>query len=195
MSTSTTLVTVAEFERLPDPPGGYYELHHGEVVKVTFPVNRHRWAQRRLLFLLEPLVRSFGLVSMEVAFRALPEHELRAADVAVVSWARHHASDPDNYLLGAPELVIEVLSPSNTFAEIHDKAQLCLHNGTREFWVVNLTKEQVVVMTADGPPRTYSKHDQVPLRFLGDASLPAARIFEDWEELHPDWSLGQPGLE
>lgn len=81
--------------------------------------------------------------------------------------------------MGAPELVIEILSPSNTFAEIHDKAQLCLQNGTREFWIVNLKKEQVIVMTADSPNRLYGGQDQVLLLCVSDASILAAKIFAD----------------
>lgn len=42
--------------------------------------------------------------------------------------------DPDDYLRGAPDLIIEVLSPSNTATEICDKEKLCLENGAREFW-------------------------------------------------------------
>jgi Uma2 family endonuclease len=54
-------------------------------------------------------------------FRPLPEHELWAADVAYVSKERWEQIDPEDNLVGAPDLVIEVLSPSNTAAEINDR--------------------------------------------------------------------------
>ena len=56
--------------------------------------------------------------TMEFAFRALPEHELRVADVAFVSRERLNNTDPDDNLHGAPDVVVEVFSPSNTVAEI-----------------------------------------------------------------------------
>ena len=60
----------------------------------------------------------------EVAFRALPEHELRVAGVALISAARVAGIDPDDSLHGAPDLVIEVLPPSNTTAGIRQREAL-----------------------------------------------------------------------
>jgi Uma2 family endonuclease len=39
-------------------------------------------------------------------------------------------TDPDDNFLGAPDLVIEVLSPSNTVAEIYDQEKLCLRGAS-----------------------------------------------------------------
>jgi Uma2 family endonuclease len=46
MLATTALMTVAEFEKLPDPPDGYYELRHGEVVLVP-PSPKHITTSRR----------------------------------------------------------------------------------------------------------------------------------------------------
>jgi len=54
--------------------------------------------------------------------------------VAFVSTDRWEKTD--RYFEGAPEIVIEVLSPSNTAAEMMDKEQLCLENGAKEFWAL-----------------------------------------------------------
>jgi Uma2 family endonuclease len=35
--------------------------------------------------------------------------------------------------MAPPELVIELISPSNTAAELREKKKLCLENGSREF--------------------------------------------------------------
>ena len=56
----------------------------------------------------------------------------------------------EDYLFGAPELVIEVLSPSNTASEMRDKRKLCLANGSVEFWVVDPEQREVEVSTPDG---------------------------------------------
>src|SRR5712692_243196 len=50
-STTTRLMTFAEYELVPNPPGGRYELHHGELVSVPFPKIPHvraQWQLRRL---------------------------------------------------------------------------------------------------------------------------------------------------
>ncbi len=112
--TTTRLMTVEEFRQLPETGPFYYELRHGELVQVTRPKLKHHKIQRRLRRLLEGPAGEAGVVEPEVAFRALPEHELRVADVAFVSKERWHRSGEEDNLRGAPELVIEVLSPSNT---------------------------------------------------------------------------------
>src|SRR5258707_8661434 len=118
MSTTSALMTVEQYSALPEPKGGYYELHHGVPVFMTYPKHRHAAVQHRLVRLLQPMASGRGEVWPEFAFRPLPEYELRSADVAYVSQSRYAAIDPDDYLRGAPELVIEVLSPSNSATEI-----------------------------------------------------------------------------
>src|ERR1035441_4346896 len=104
------LISVEQFRQLPD--GEYeYELHHGEVVAMTRPKPRHWKLQRRISQLLEPRLKTFGEVAIEVPYRPLPEFELRVADVAAISRARWDAIDPDDDVHDAPELVIEVKSP------------------------------------------------------------------------------------
>jgi hypothetical protein len=68
------LFTVEEYEEIPNPPGGRYELHHGELVFVTFPGLLHKALQRRLRRLLEPAAESNGfLVDSEYPYRQFPK--------------------------------------------------------------------------------------------------------------------------
>ncbi|MBV8845126.1 MAG: hypothetical protein JO307_20150 [Bryobacterales bacterium] len=47
-TTPTQLMTVAEYDRIPNPPEGVYELYHGELVKVRFPKAPHLKGQQQL---------------------------------------------------------------------------------------------------------------------------------------------------
>ena len=171
-------MTVEEFRNLPEDSGPvYHELRHGELVPVTRPKFKHFRIQKRLEQLLEPLAQKLGVVAMELAFRPLPEHELWAADVAYVSEERWRNIDPDDNLVGAPELVIEVLSPSNTAPEIDDKEQLCFQNGAQEFWVVNPDWHLVKVSTPDGHTVTYRAGQEIPLPLFGAEKLAVDAIF------------------
>ena len=170
-STTTKLMTVTEFEQIPNPPGGRYELYHGELVEVSFPKLPHVRAQRQLRRLLEHAAGDAGVVDKEIPYRPLPEHECWGADVAFVSRKRWDSFD--DYLMGAPELVIEVLSPSNTAAEMLDKRNTCLENGAREFWVVDTAHRQIEVSTPDGHTRTYKSGQEIPLFFGGCLSVDA----------------------
>jgi len=179
MAATTHLMTVEEFSKLPEDPGPvYHELHHGEVVAVTRAKLKHSLIQRILRRLFELLAEPGSLVEIEVTFRPLPEHELRVADVAYLSAERFRQADPEDYIHGAPDLVIEVLSPSNTAAEIYEKEKLCLENGSREFWVVDPDRRQVKVSTPDGHTRTWRCGQEIPLPlFDNDSTLKVDDIF------------------
>jgi Uma2 family endonuclease len=146
---------------------------------VCRPKPKHYKMQWRSQSILEQLADDAGFVGTEPAFRALPEHELRVANVAFVSKQRWEAVDPEAYLQGAPELVIEVLSPSNTVEEILDNEQLCLENGCREFWVPDGKRRQVKVSTPDGLTKTYHEGQEIPLTLFGGGSLKVDAIFAD----------------
>ena len=178
MAATTSLMTIEEFCKLPEDDGPvYHELRHGEVVPVTRPKLKHQMIQSRLRRLLEPLAPPGALVEAEVAFRALPQYELRAADVAYLAPDRCAKVDPEDYIQGAPDLVIEVLSPSNTAAEIYDKEKLCLHNGAKEFWVVDPDRRQVKVSTPDGCTITWQSGREIPLPLFSGAGVAVDAIF------------------
>ena len=155
------LFTVEEYEQVPDPPGGRYELHHGELVFVTYPMRQHGDLQRRLHELLQPVARPLGyLVAIEYPYRPLPESEVWGADVACMRLDRHRRVE--KWLLGSPELVIEVKSPSNTHAELHDKAMTTLAGeGAVEFWIVDPKTSTVKVYSRSSGVRVYA-NDAVP---------------------------------
>ena len=178
MTPSTTrLMTFAEFEQLPNPRAGHYELHHGEVIEVAPPRHGHSLVQRQLVRLLEPVAGEAGVVWSEVGYRPFPEYEYWRADVAFVSRARWDQTPRDGYLEGPPELVIEVLSSSNTAAEIRQKKKLCLENGSREFWVVDMDDREVEVSTPDGLTITYSAGREIPLFLAPGESISVDAIF------------------
>lgn len=168
-TTHTRLMTFAEFEQLPESRGKRHELRHGELCTVSPPKHGHYLVQRRLRRLLETAAADAGEVEIEMSFRSLPEHEYRIADVAYVSAERWRHIPANGDMQSAPELVIEVLSPSNTVAEILDKRALCLENGSREFWVVDMDHRQVEVSTPDGVTVTYKAGQKIPLFFAAGA--------------------------
>jgi len=174
MPTMTALATFADLERIPDSQGRY-ELRHGELVKLAPPKNRHYRIQLNLRDALAEAVGSSGKVLTEFGFRSAPEHEYWLADVAFLSEGRWLAIPDDDNLQGVPEIVIEVLSPSNTASDMLDREQVCLENGGLEFWVVDPIRQQVKVSASDGHSTTYKTGQEIPLLFGG--TLPVNSIF------------------
>ena len=170
------LLSVEEYERTPDPPGGRYELHHGELVFVTYPVRQHKVLQRRLREMLEALAKPRGfLVDTEYPYRPLPKSEVWGADVACVAQARD--DDTEKWLMGSPELVIEVKSPSNTKDELHDRAMTTLAgDGAVEFWIVDPKTTTVAVYSKTAGVHLYRTPATLPVPFM-EASIPLDRLF------------------
>jgi len=179
--TELLLMTVDEYCRLPEREDVIRELHWGHVVDLIRPEMKHTRLQYRLVELLRPLAAGRGRVAAEVPFRALAEYDVRGADVAFVSQARWNATGEDDYLRGSPELVIEVLSPSNTKAEMREKAALYLSTGCVEFWVVDPKLRSVSITRRDGQNVSFGSGAQVHLSLLG-ADIAVDEIFATREE-------------
>ncbi len=175
MATTTGLMTFAEFEQMPDD-GRRYELRNGEPIEVPPPIHEHFLIQHQLRELLQARMGAAGLVETEWGFRTLPEHEYRRADVAFLSRGRLKATPRKGYVAGAPELVAEVLSPSNRRGQISETRRLCLENGCREFWLIDPKRQTVTVATPDGGSTIYRCGERIPLMFGGDLAVDA--IFE-----------------
>jgi Uma2 family endonuclease len=110
-------------------------------------------------------------------FRAVPQFDLRAADVAFVTQERWDSIDPEDHLRGAPDLVVEVKSPLNTWAELRERASLCLANGCQGFWIVDEKVRTITTISRDGKAVEHSVGDSVPLPLFGAACLPVSDVF------------------
>jgi len=116
--------------------------------------------------MLEPFAEPLGLlVAVEYPYRPFPENEVWGADVACVRLSRHEATD--KWLMGSPELVIEVKSPSNTKHELHDKAMTMLAGeGAVEFWIVDAASASVTVYSKTSGVHVYRATEMVPVPLL-----------------------------
>ena len=172
-------MTVAQFRELPEGGEFTYELHYGEVVRVTRPKARHSELQHRLFELLKPKLTAFGVVRIECAYRGVPEYDLRAADVGVISHDRWKSMDLDDNLHGAPDLVIEVKSPSNTRKKLGEVVSLCLATGSRQCWILEPDRKSVAVYRLGCPVAIYGPGATVPLTAFGSDALPVDEIFSE----------------
>jgi Uma2 family endonuclease len=170
------LLSVEEYERTPDPPGGRYELHHGELVLVTYPVRQHKALQRRLREMLEVLAKPRGfLVDTEYPYRPLPENEVWGADVACLAQSRDDSTE--KWLMGSPELTIEVKSPSNTKHQLHDRAMTTLAGeGAVEFWIVDPKTATVAVYSKTAGVHIYSAPGSLSVPLL-EGSIHLDQLF------------------
>lgn len=169
------LMTVEEFDQLPDRDGVKLELHWGWLVELSQPKPWHIKLQLRILELLKERSGPAWAVIPELPFRAVPQYDLRAADVGVIPrerWDRVGRGD----VHGSPEIVIEILSPSNRPGEMTERAGLFLSSGTQQFCVVDETRKVVRVTGTDSKTIAYCSGQEVPFPLL-NASISVDEIF------------------
>lgn len=174
-STPTRLMMFEEFEQLPTPIDGRLELRHGQVVKTAPLMVSYFLIQQMLRDLLDRAAAGRGRVYTQLGFRGLTNEEYWIASVAYTSKERWAEQNPEGYFRGAPDLVVEILSPSNTTAEIADKRALCFETGCHEFWTVDIGRRRIEASTPDGHTITYKTGQEIPLFFGG--RIPVDAIF------------------
>ena len=89
---------------------------------------------------------------------------------------REDATADNEYLDGAPELVVEVLSPSNTVDEINDRMSTCMAAGCISFWVIDPKRKRVSV-TEGNITRHYSETEVISCSIF-EGQIPVCDLFE-----------------
>jgi Uma2 family endonuclease len=85
---------------------------------------------------------------------------VRGPDVSFVSATRLPPDQiPEQFIPGAPDLAVEILSPSSRWSEVEEEVADYLAGGTRLVWVVEARERRVMVRYPDRPPRTLTAGD------------------------------------
>ena len=187
MTTQKTLLTADEFYRLYAHKDGRYELVDGEVVEMAPVRRRHGRTAVNIGAAFHNYCRltGAGWPEVEVGYRVRSGPDtVRGPDVSLVLSAGSEDDEQENgFVIGAPDIAVEVVSPSNTAADIARKVREYLAAGAQRVWAVypptGRTGRRVVVHYADGTAVTYTGDDVIAdEELLPGFSLPLAEIFE-----------------
>ncbi len=126
-----------------------YELVRGELIMMTPASPRHGKFAARLVGALVSYTKEHELgevYTAEPGFELETEPQtIRAPDVAFVRQERiPPAGEPEGFWAIAPDLVIEIISPSETAQMIHEKVADYLRAGTRLLWLVYPASQTVM---------------------------------------------------
>ncbi len=161
--------------------GKSYELIDGRVSPVTPTGYLHGAVTARILARLGDFVDAHELgevVGGETGF-FLADDFMRAVDAAFISREKlAQITDPVRYLPFAPDLAVEVVSPSDQAEDIRQKVDAYLRAGTALVWVIYPTLRQVIVHQPDGTARTVQEHESLDGgAVLPGLALPVATLF------------------
>lgn len=155
------LLTAGDLMRLPDD-GYQYELEEGRLIRVPPSGPLASVVAMTIATLLNVFVRShrlgivggadFGLIL------ARDPDTVRAPDVAFYRAERIPPGGiPATYWDLAPDLAVEVLSPSNRRGRVLKKVGEYLDAGTRLVWVVDPRRRTAVVYRPKGEPAIFGE--------------------------------------
>ena len=175
-------LTYHDYLRWPDD-GRRYELYEGELYVIPTPLVPHQRALGKLMVLLARFVRRNQLgevlhAPLDVVFA---EATFVQPDILFISHQRRGIIGEQN-ISGAPDLVVEILSPSTEERDRGIKSQLYCRYGVQEYWLVD-PEERTVEVLALSPEGyqvlgQYSEDEVVNSQVLVGFQFPAEDIFD-----------------
>ncbi|MBA3961829.1 MAG: Uma2 family endonuclease [Chthoniobacterales bacterium] len=136
IATGTRRCTVEDYRRLP-ADDWRYQLIDGEIVLSPSPSFFHQRILMNIIELLAPYVKkkNLGTVMFAPLDFYLDDHNVYQPDIFFVSRAREKIIEEDG-LHGAPDFVVEVLSPHNARYDLTSKRAGYARSGVEELWLI-----------------------------------------------------------
>ncbi|HEV2380490.1 MAG TPA: Uma2 family endonuclease [Terriglobia bacterium] len=171
---AATKITYGEFRQFPDD-GKLYELIHGEVRVAPAPNTKHQTAHSNLFVSLGPHVKAnrLGVVFSAPFDVRLDIDSAVQPDLIFISNARAEIILED-YIDGAPDLVVEILSPSTAAYDRAAKLALYAEAGVPWVWLVDPQAKTVEILKIEG--RKYIVHS-----ILAAHQVLISSLFPGWQ--------------
>lgn len=182
MTTGVVLLTAEEYRQLPDD-GRFTELVRGEVVEMARPTIRHGEICVQIAYLIRRFLENHptGRVIANdpgVITERGPD-TVRGPDVAYLSYTNYPKGPlPKEYAETPPEVVFEVRSPSDRWADIGQKVAEYLAAGVSAACVADEDSSTVTVYRRAGETRFIGDQEVMLPEIHADLRIAARRFFE-----------------
>ena len=176
------VLTIADLDAMPED-GNSYEIIEGELFVSRAPSLKHQRVFRKLLVAISAYL-DLNLIGEIIAGPGVVFSDFSGVipDIAYVSNRRLVEIAKGERLTGAPELIIEILSPGadNERRDKHAKRQLYRKYGVREYWVVDPASLTVEVYSTAKLKLVATLHgeDDLVTSILPAFRCPVHNIFE-----------------
>jgi Uma2 family endonuclease len=144
--------TYEDYKSLPYVERQRYELLDGELIPMTpSPGFAHQSVSLELASRLHIFVRERGLGTVleapfDVVLGEKGEEQVVQPDILFVSQAQRHIIHEEE-IRGAPDLVVEILSPATAEKDRIFKRRLYAKYGVQEYWIVDPKEKTIEVLT------------------------------------------------
>ena len=165
------------------PPDKRYELLDGDLLLTPAPNLRHQRLQFRLgsrlgRFIEERALGEFFFAPCDVV---LSDTDVVQPDLLFVSRERRHLLSGGDNVRGAPDLVVEILSPGTADRDRGYKRALYAKHGVKEYWLVDPAAETVsLLLPRDGDlvvSHTFGRNETLRSPLLAGFELELDDIF------------------
>lgn len=180
---TTTLYTADDLIKLPEN-GVRYELVEGQLRTMAPTGGPHGAITTNLLIALGRFVEDHGLgqlFSESTGFLLMRNPDtVRCPDIGFVRADRLPPDGiPPGFIALAPDLAVEVISPSDTIYDIDEKVTEYLQAGARAVWVVNPSSRTATVYEPGSVPRILAEQDELDGgEVVPGFRYPIAKLFE-----------------
>ena len=136
--------TYEDYAKLPE--GAPYQLIGGELIITPAPTPYHQRISRKIEFLLIEYVEKNELgevfdAPIDVYFE---ETETYQPDIIFISKERLNIIS-ETKIKGAPDLIIEILSPATAYYDLGRKYEVYEKNGVKEYWIVHPERKSIEI--------------------------------------------------
>lgn len=130
--------TFEDWVALPED-GPRHELLEGDLCVVPTPIWLHQRVVGNLFLILKPYVKARGLGEVVLAPMGvkLSERNTLEPDLFFVAAARLHLLEPNGWMMGPPDLAVEVLSPGTARRDRTIKRDLYACHGVGHYWLID----------------------------------------------------------
>jgi len=185
MAKAAIKFTYEDYKNLPESETQRYELLEGELVMVPSPSFEHQDISGNLEFLLRLFVREHKLgvvldAPLDVVLGEAGEEHVVQPDILFISKTRKKIIRQEE-IRGAPDLVVEILSPYTGQRDRTVKKKLYARYGVKEYWIVDPEEEAIEVwaLGRGGYERValYKKADMLTSSLLPGLKIPLREVF------------------
>jgi len=176
-----TLLTADDLARMPDDASVQIELDEGELITMPPAGEDHGYLEVDLTVRIANFVKKHKLGRVyagDTGFR-LNDRTVFAPDVAFVRKERVEVVRSKSFANGAPDLAVEIFSPSDGPRQATRKVKQYIAAGCHTVWVGYPKSKKVVVFEASGEERTLHESDRLEApELLPGFSVKVADLFD-----------------
>jgi len=159
-----------------------YELKEGIPIAKMSPKRFHSRLAVAICVLLETWNQGRGEVGIEwaITLKRNQQDWIPVPDLLYISYERLPKERfADEACPFPPELVIEIISPGQSFGYLTEKATDYLKAGVSRVWIVDSQEKSITVFYPDSPPQTKRQQDYLTDNLLPELNITVQQVFQE----------------